>query len=664
VTVYALLVGIDDYAGTPLRGSVEDIEQVREFLATRVPGGAVENVLCDDEATRAAITGGIRDHLGRAGPDDVALFWFCGHGGEEPVPEGYWQIEPSGYLQSLVCADSRLLGPDRMRVPDLVDKELGVLLDQVAARGPHVVVVLDSCHSGGATRDPDADPEGTVRGIGRAPDRLPVSSFVPEWTRGSRDIDAGKRGHSHILLAACRPYERTWEHPIGDRVRGVFSHALLHALQTLGADATYRDLVSVARCAVQNLVSEQSPMLMPAQIGLADQPFLGGQIRRPAAFHLVHGRSGWEIDAGRCHGIPEPTPDDPLQFAVTDRTDGIGLLHVVEVRPASSLVEPMEWIPNPGRAYPVVVASVPLPKAAVTVGGLPGDDPTAADMVRTAVGCAGPGGGPSLDVRVIQGNEPAHGLRLRVATSTVGGRRVFQILRGDGKPATSDIDGHTVEGARVVARLEHIARWTHIKQLENPASGLIGAVRVEVVEACAGERLAPRDRPGILPDGRGEIRLAYRRVGGQWVPPRAFIRLRNTSPRRLWCVLLDLNDRYGAHASLFPGDFVGSATVGAALEGRPIEVRLPPQRPREPGASVWDWLKLIVAEEPVSALAFGLPSLDEPATRGTGPIRIRGFVDRLGLRATNRGMAGVTESGIGGDWTTAIVPLVCEVPGV
>jgi hypothetical protein len=606
---------------------------------------------------------GISDHLGRAGPGDVALFWFCGHGGEEPVPEGYWQVEPSGCLQSLVCADSRRLGPDGMRVPGLVDKELGVLLDRVAARGPHVVVVLDCCYSGGATRDPYADPEATVRGIGRAPDRLPLSSFLPEWARTSRGIDVGKCTHSHILLAACRPHELTWEHPIGDRVRGVFTHALLTALRTLGVGATYRDLLSVARCAVQNVVCEQSPMLMPDQIGLADQPFLGGQIRQPAAFHLVCGRSGWEVDAGRCHGIPDPAPDDPLRFAVTDRADGAGLLRVVEVRPASSLVEPVEWTPDPERVYPVVVASVPLPEAAVVVGGLPGDDSAAADLVRAALGCAGPAGRPSLEIRIVRDHEPTDGLRLRVATPTVGGHRVFRILRGDGKPATSDVDGHTIEGAaRVVARLEQITRWTHIKQLENPASGLTGAVRVEVVEARTGERLAPRDRPGILPDTCGEVRLAYRWIGDQWVAPRVFIRLRNTSARRLWCVLLDLNDRYGAHTGLFPGDFVAAATVGAALEGRPIEVRLPQRRPMEPGASVRDWLKLIVAEEPVNSLAFALPSLDEPPTRGIGLLQIRGFVDRLGLRATHRGVAGVAENGIGGDWTTAIVPLVCEVP--
>ena len=50
MTMYALLIGINDYADVPLRGCVNDIEQVREFLAVRVPDGVVEKVLFDDEA--------------------------------------------------------------------------------------------------------------------------------------------------------------------------------------------------------------------------------------------------------------------------------------------------------------------------------------------------------------------------------------------------------------------------------------------------------------------------------------------------------------------------------------------------------------------------------------------------------------------------------------
>ncbi len=175
-------------------------------------------MLRNHDATRNALIGAIRSHLGRAVAGDVALFWFSGHGGQEPVPQHDWQTEPSGYLQTLVCCDSRLAGPDGRRVPDLLDKELDLLLDEVAARGPHVAVVLDSCHAEGATRDPDV----SVRGIGPAPDRLPMTSFLPklnDHVSVSGRAVADQR-QSHVLLAACRLDQQAREQPIDGQVRG------------------------------------------------------------------------------------------------------------------------------------------------------------------------------------------------------------------------------------------------------------------------------------------------------------------------------------------------------------------------------------------------------------------------------------------------------------
>src|SRR5690242_17675993 len=150
--LYALLVGIDTYAAPDvhaLGGCVNDVEDALALLHRRT---AADTRLCalvlrDRAATRAAVVDGLRTHLGRAGRDDTALFWFSGHGSQAPVPGWAWFEEPTGMLQTLVCADSRVDG-----VPDLWDKELSVLLDAVARTAGHVAVVLDSCHSEGATR--------------------------------------------------------------------------------------------------------------------------------------------------------------------------------------------------------------------------------------------------------------------------------------------------------------------------------------------------------------------------------------------------------------------------------------------------------------------------------------------------------------------------------
>ena len=104
-TVFALLVGIDEYeAVNNLRGCVNDIADVREFLAARIgDGNTLEcQTLINGAATRAAVIDGIRSHLGRAGAGDEALLWFCGHGSIAPLPPEIWFLEPGRQVETLV----------------------------------------------------------------------------------------------------------------------------------------------------------------------------------------------------------------------------------------------------------------------------------------------------------------------------------------------------------------------------------------------------------------------------------------------------------------------------------------------------------------------------------------------------------------------------------
>src|SRR5262249_13311028 len=98
-TFYALLVGIDDYPPPlpKLRGCINDIERMREFLEGRVDLGDRElgkalkiRTLTNQEATRAAVIDAFRTHLGQARTGDVALFCYSGHGAQEQAPEEFW----------------------------------------------------------------------------------------------------------------------------------------------------------------------------------------------------------------------------------------------------------------------------------------------------------------------------------------------------------------------------------------------------------------------------------------------------------------------------------------------------------------------------------------------------------------------------------------------
>jgi hypothetical protein len=357
--------------------------------------------------------------------------------------------------------------------------------------------------------------------------------------------------------------------------------------------------------------------------------------------------------------MPTPTADEPVLLAVptADATDK-RLLRVTEVGPAVSLVQPLDWHPEPERQYPVLVAEAPLPPAAVVLGGLPEDDPDALQLVRDAIEHAGAGGGPSPHIRIVPVDTTTTGLRLRVA-ATGGG---YRLLRGNGEPATADVPGHTQDSARlVVSRLEHIAQWTHLKDLDNAGSTLAGAVTMQVVAATQEQRLAPLDGPVLTPDRHGDYRLAYRRDATRWQPPAVFVRLYNATDQRLWCAVLDLTDRFRVHAQLLAGAWVGEGEVAAAYQGRPIPVTLPPDRTLQPGARGQDWVKLVVSTEQFSTAAFDLPRLDEPGTRSAEPVRVRGIVDRLGLRARVRDLGGA-DLAQAADWATSTASLVVEVP--
>ncbi|MFD0575597.1 caspase family protein [Dactylosporangium darangshiense] len=386
-TLYALLVGIDRYRSPSvpaLAGCANDVADARSLLEHRRAPGTDLHVrrLLNDEATRSAIVAGFRTHLARARAGDTALFWFSGHGSAVPVPDALWHLEPTGLLQTLVCADSRT--DDH---PDLLDKELAVLLDEVAERGAHVVAVLDCCHSGGASRGPEG-----LRLRTAAPRTLPHERFLLPglWQRYRQGVPEPRA----LTLAACRATEQARERRLDGRDRGLFSWSLTAALRRCPPATTYRDLLAVARGEVERWSVAQRPELIPTGPGPADQPFLGGRIAPAAGLTMREGRDGWEVNAGLCHGVPA-VAGDPARFAV----DGPPPVREAEARrvlTGRTVVTPLGWAPDPGRTYRAALSRVPAPATTVAV-----DD-----------GVPALPAGPSAHIRFVRAAEPAE-LRVR-----------------------------------------------------------------------------------------------------------------------------------------------------------------------------------------------------------------------------------------------------------
>ncbi|MER6958500.1 caspase family protein [Streptomyces sp. NPDC000618] len=648
--VHALLVGIDSYRlpHLNLRGCVNDIKLAERLLRDRIaPADLVIEKRCDEQATRAGIIEAFRSHLGCLGADDIALFWYSGHGSTGPLPEGIWYAESAGMCQTMVCHDSR------SDVPDLYDKELAVLAYEVVSTGATLVTIMDACHSRSAMRD-GLPPDLTPRFAPRSETPPALRDLLPELVTDATDPCGpgpvpGAQLPGHVAFSACDEWELANERPFPDGWHGVFTEALGHALARLGRDATYRQVLSYARCRVEGRLLRQIPHL--EAIGdLADREVFGGALRpRAAQVTMRYLQDRWEVDTGALHGVVTGS-----RFGV-HRTAPLREVHVADVYTQRSVVDPIDWAPDEEQQYDMVLTDVPLPPVAVSIQA----DPEVVLHLTETVRTTGPGGGPSPHIRIVPTTaESAFRLGVRVRQADDG--RTIQVTRLDDKPLASPVPVDDRGIQQTVRDLDHIARWLQVRNLESASPALEAAIQLELFPALPGRQRPPRDgAPAPVKD----LDFAYTWTGTTWEPPSAFVRLRNTTDRKLFCVLLDLTDRHRMHADLFPGEYVAGRWTAEAGNGAAVTLSLPPDQPVEPGASVTDWLVLLVAEEPFSSAPFALPRLREMPRSSTRGARrgVTGVLDRLGLLGVQRDFEPAPHVAL--DWAVKTVEVTTRVPG-
>jgi hypothetical protein len=552
--VYALLVGIDAYTGLvpQLAGCVNDVTAFGTVLQNRV---AAENLslvtVTDEDATRATVTTEFIRHLGQAGAEDVALFYYSGHGAHQDAPEELWDFEPDHQNETLVLVDSREPGGW-----DLADKELAVLIAQVAASGCHLLVVLDCCHSGDATRDVDE----VVRQAPPDTRHRPIESFLTGTVElaaaqaaasadgtTTRDLDQAPRERwtppagRHVLLAACRSSEKAKEIRSQGQHRGAMSAALERTLVQSEGTPSYRDVLLMVTSQVTTTVRDQHPQFETVDSSELDRPFLGGTIPdTPRPLTLSRRPEGWVIDSGAVHGVPEPitvgATTDTTELAIyalsaAGRGEPLATAVVTRVLPDRSVVTVTPEL-DPSSIYRAVVTSIPLrPLSGAVAGAAAGTS-----ALRAAADNA-----DSTLIDLIEATDAAPATPdLQVEATPAG----FVITRpGLVRPLVPVVAGQGRE-ERTIAALEHVARWLRLSVLSNPTSQLAtNAMHVSVVTA-----------EGTTDDG-GTVEIAY----DDDKPPRFTVKLQNTTKDPLWAALLDLTDSYGIYTDAFAAGRVALA---------------------------------------------------------------------------------------------------------
>jgi pimeloyl-ACP methyl ester carboxylesterase len=576
--LYALLVGITDYpAPVPkLAGCVNDIDAIEDYLNNRIDTDQYQlNIQRlstngrDILPTRKAVIAGFQNHLYQAKEGDVVLFYFSGHGSQEPASQDFDGLEPDRMNETLVCLDSRT------EDWDLADKELAYLIHKISQQNPHhIVIILDSCHSGSGTRDTfpkqgvrQSPADRRIRSINQGDyifsrtewDTFRGSTTPPTPEEGDPNFLKNNSGWTlpygrHVLLSACEDRQLATENNIDGQQRGAFSYFLLDTLTKANGQLSYRELFKRTRSLVRTRIKDQTPQLEATNIQDVDNLSFLGDPRaiknKPLIFTLTQERNKWVIDGGAVHGIPinqeiiislftpgsqavsvSKAGEQPTITVGDVQVPKLGEAKIVKVLAYQSIVEFIEGEEpkdlTPDTVLNAVISYLPIPALSVYLeAGSESADRQAVDAIRQAIQTANDGR-PSLYIRVVDNPEEAQ-YRLLAKNQQLIIAKPF-----DEKPLIEQLINYSdLNFRKAVQNLEHISRWTTVAELSNPDSKL--------PPNCVALRVFHNGKEILEPS----LRLEYEQEKGEWVTPTFRIKLTNNYNKRLYCALYDLPEDY------------------------------------------------------------------------------------------------------------------------
>lgn len=558
----ALIIAIAKYpraSGYSKLGSDNDIPLMRAALLRQGFDSTSITILQDTQATRAGILAALDDLVQRTGPGDVVVVHYSGHGHQITDDNG---DELDGLDEVLVPFDARAdVDPATYKGEyHIRDDELEPRLEALRRHaGPtgNVVVFIDACHSGSATRS--AMPvRGGLPPIGK-PARTATRGQqegggwikpAAATTRGGGSEAAGLTLAPMVVFSAARDDQLDSEVELKDRddgaTAGALSAGLSRVLANLDArngQPTYRALFDQLKGWMQGEVPLQTPQLE----GDADVAvFSGRAVAQKPYFRAdaVEGDSLVLLDGGTLVGLlpgtriafypvgtADPAKATPLGTGIVVRADEVQAALRPEAGPARALGGAWGFVTEYAFAEFRVRVRI--------------DHAVPATVRRALDAELGQGGviqlSDSLAELVVR---PMGGMTRGAAPLTVSwaGDTTLSLL----KP----VDAGTPAGRATIADLVRtLARSSYLKQIEmnDPA------IRVRIVLVPATHTFGPNNSCDARKSDTTHVgaRLS---AGNQWVlrpNDGFFLRFINEGTEPAFIAVLDLTPD-GAIGQLFP----------------------------------------------------------------------------------------------------------------
>lgn len=635
--IYALLIGINHYESNrlyrSLNGAVGDINLVDDYLKKTVhpkrtwklisPNPDVSDVRASQEMpTYENIIKAFNEITETAQSGDLVYIHYSGHGGRAITT--YQEIKGEGqYDEAIVPMD---IGNEEDRY--IRDVEMTTLLKRMTDKSLVVTVILDSCHSGGATRG-DSD----IRS-GEEEDnspRSPVSSSIlgisrEELIENWKKAVEGPQARDPVVLAACRPTEFAYETIFEGKKNGALTYWMIDTLKSSGSGLTFKSLSDRIAVKVQSKFRDQYPMLL----GQDDTRFIFGSERASVQYAVTVGRVEKDqkqvtLNAGMAQGLRSGTrlaiyPLNTINF--TDKQKRIAIVEVTEEIQASSASAKVLEIEESGiglkgeiqEGAPAIILSAPpdLVRQVRLFGekklGDKDDELPTQELVDKQQDAL-------AAVRlVLEENgwvvEVQEGEHYQVA---VGKDGEYEICTGmplkNLKPPT--IDDLNAPKA-VVERLVHLAKYQTVQELDNSNSELENSLEFELCDL---------NKQPLPNGGKNSIRTHNERV---------YLRVKNISRQKLNIAILDLAPDWAI--SQFPvqgqeGQFFQLVEGQEIFIGK-IRLVIPEGKGYEQGAS--ETFKLFATLGPADFRWLKLPPIGQSIEKKGSGEATHGIVSPLG----------------------------------
>jgi metacaspase-1 len=263
-------------------------------------------IIADHEATKKGIIDGLTLFTNRIGPGDIVYFHFSGHGQQITDDNG---DEVDGYDEALIPIDAhKYYNPDSYDGRNhLRDDELKTLLNRIRSKAGSkgsVLVTIDACHSGTATRGP-----GVIRGSQAPFNRTPSQPVIKPLKdlAGSNSIfgDFGSDSTlaAMMVLSASGAHQNNFEFLFEDgSSMGSLTYALCKSLGSIPANSSYLALFHH----INHIFITCHPHQQPQYEGDAHQLLFCGMPVEHPRFSIVSGiinDSLIHIDGGFLNGI-------------------------------------------------------------------------------------------------------------------------------------------------------------------------------------------------------------------------------------------------------------------------------------------------------------------------------------------------------------------------